>query len=209
MARYSGPVCKLCRRENVKLLLKGERCLNKCPIDKKKDVKKTGSRRYSKKISEYGRRLREKQRAKLYAGMLERQFRKYFRKAETMKGLTGENLLLLIEMRLDNIVRRLGFASSLSSARQLVCHGHVLVNGRRVDIPSYQVRPGDTISLMESMHENIMFKQSIENMTKRKNIPLWLELHAGEAKGKVLKYPAREEMSVPVEEQLIVELYSK
>ena len=210
MARYIGPACKICRKENVKLLLKGERCLTKCPVDKKKEVKGKGFRRPPmRKMSEYGKRLREKQRAKRYAGMLEKQFKIFFKRAETMKGLTGENLLLLIELRLDTVVRRLGFSASQKSARQIVCHGHVLVNGKKVDIPSYEVKPGDTVSLSDSMRENILCKKSMEDIVKRQGIPSWLELNAAEVSGKVIKYPSREEMSTPVEEQLIVELYSK
>lgn len=210
MARYTGPVCKLCKRENMKLLLKGERCFTKCPIDKKEaSQKRTFRRPGGRKKSEYSKRLREKQRAKRYAGILERQFRKYFAKSEKMKGLTGENLLLLIEIRLDSVVRRMGLASSQSSARQLIKHGHILVNDRCVDIPSFSVQPGDTVNMSEKMKSKDTIKKSFEENIKRIKIPSWLEVHQDQLMGKVLKLPSRDEMSVPVDEQLIVELYSK
>lgn len=211
MARYTGAVCKLCRREQVKLFIKGERCYIKCPIDKKEAEAKTKRRGFKpiRKMSEYAKRLREKQKAKRYIGVLEKQFRKYFKKSAKMKGLTGENLLRILEMRLDNVVRRLGFAPSQPSSRQMINHGHVLVNDKRVDIPSYHAQPGDTISVTSSMYENVMVKKSIEESSKRGLLPSWLELDAERVKGKVLKIPSREEIAIPVEEQLIVELYSK
>jgi small subunit ribosomal protein S4 len=188
--------------------LKGDRCVTKCPLDKK-DTKQRGKMQIGSKQSEYAKRMREKQRAKIYTGMFERQFRKYFLTSVAMKGLTGENLLRLLEMRLDNVVRRLGFVSSQRFARQFVRHGHIAVNNRRVDIPSYTVSPGDVISVVESMRGNILVKQSLEKTAKHAALPSWLELNASNAQGKILKYPSREEMSIPVNEQFIVELYSK
>ncbi|MFH1379720.1 MAG: 30S ribosomal protein S4 [bacterium] len=212
MARHLGSVCKICRRDQVKLFFKGERCYTKCPIDKKEAEekgKKRGKFKPTVKISEYAKRLREKQRAKQYIGILERQFRKYFKKSEKMKGLTGENLLQMLEMRLDNVVRRLGFAPSQASARQMITHGHVLVNNKHVDIPSYHTRPGDAVSVIDSMHENVMFKKSVEDTAKRSPLPSWLTLSGDGISGNVVKLPSREEIAVPVDEQLIVELYSK
>ncbi|MBD3272518.1 MAG: 30S ribosomal protein S4 [Elusimicrobia bacterium] len=208
MARYIGARCKVCRRESVKLFLKGERCYTKCPIDKT-DTGKKGYIRSGPKKSEYAKRLREKQRAKKYSGILERQFRRYFHQAERMKGLTGENLLQLIEMRLDNIIRRMGFASSQQMARQLVRHGHVKINDKCVNIPSCAVQPGDVISLSDAYKNNEMLKKTGEEISKKLQIPSWLEVQPDKLQGKILKHPSREEMAIPVEEQLIVELYSK
>jgi small subunit ribosomal protein S4 len=161
------------------------------------------------KRSEYGKRLREKQRAKRYSGVLERQFRRYFRQAEPMKGLTGENLLMLLETRLDTVVRRLGFAPSQSSARQAVLHRHVTVNGRIVNIPSFNVQANDAVALQPKFRENALVKKTLEDVVKRGTIPGWLQLNAGEYTGTVLRMPSRQEISIPVQEQLIVELYSK
>ena len=228
MARYIGPVCKVCRREGVKLFLKGERCYAKCPIDKSHGgavPPGQHGRRRATKPTEFSKRLREKQKARRYSGVLERQFRRYFAVASEQKGNTGENLLRLLETRLDNVVRRLGFSASLAGARQIVLHGHVLVNDHRVNIPSYGTKPGDRITLAAGMGNNLFVKRSLEQVAQR-GVPGWLELEgnladivkrsAGEATlegvaigGKVKLWPTREEMSFPVNEQFIVELYSK
>ncbi len=208
MARYRGPVCKLCRREKIKLFLKGERCFSpKCPIERQASV--SGERREARtRLSKYGMQLREKQRARLMMGILEKQFRKYFKKAERKKGLPGENLLRLLECRLDNIVFRLGFASSRNQARQLVRHRHIRVNGRCVNIPSYQVRVGDRISLDEKSKQLEIVKVAQEK-AKERGFPTWIEFDQSTNTGRILELPKREEISIPVQEQLIVELYSK
>jgi small subunit ribosomal protein S4 len=161
------------------------------------------------KVSEYARRLREKQKTKRIAGVTEEQFRRYFHLAEVMPGLTGENLLKLLETRLDNIVKRLGFAASEAQARQLVLHGHIKVNDKRVDIPSYGVKPGDKIALSEKSRQNISVQQSVQNAQKRLPFPSWLEANPAQGTGKMRSWPTRDEISYPVDEQLIVELYSK
>ncbi len=208
MARYRGSVCKLCRREKIKLFLKGERCFSsKCPIERQASV--SGKRReVRERLSKYGMQLREKQKAKLMSGILEKQFRKYFKTAERKKGLPGENLLRLLECRLDNIVFRLGFASSRNQARQLVRHRHVRVNGRCVDIPSYQVKIGDRVSLDEKSKQLETVKAAQEK-AKERGFPAWIEFDQSTNTGKILELPKREEMSIPVQEQLIVELFSK
>jgi small subunit ribosomal protein S4 len=210
MSRYIGPVCRLCRREATKLFLKGEKCYNACTLDKgiRKAVPGMHVKRRSK-TSEYAKRLREKQKAKRIAGLTEQQFRHYFRRAQIMPGLTGENLLRLLETRLDNVVRRLGLASSESHARQMVLHGHVQVNDRRVDIPSYAVQPGDRVALSEQMRQNAAVQQAAQANQKRGPLPSWLEVNASHASGKMRSWPTREEISYPIDEQLIVELYSK
>ncbi len=212
MSRYIGPVCRMCRRESMKLFLKGEKCYSACTLDK--DKRKTipgqhgvGMRR--SKVSEYGKRLREKQKAKRMAGVNEAQFRRYFRDAEKMPGLTGENLLRLLETRLDRVVKRLGFAASDAQARQLVLHGHVKVNDQRVDIPSYAVQPGDRIVLAEKIRQTTAIQGALQAMQKRGPLPSWLEANAAQASGKMRGWPSRDEISYPVDEQLIVELYSK
>jgi len=210
MSRYTGPVCRLCRHDGVKLFLKGDKCFSACILDKGKRKSAPGmhvGRRA--KISEYARRLREKQKAKRIAGLTEEQFRRYFREAERMPGLTGENLLRLLETRLDNVVKRLGLASSESQARQLVLHGHVKVNDRRVDIPSYAVQPGDRVALGDKIKQNVFVQQAQQSIQKKGGLPSWLELNAGASAGKMRSWPNRDEISYPIDEQLIVELYSK
>jgi small subunit ribosomal protein S4 len=211
MSRYIGPVCRLCRREGTKLFLKGEKCYSACTLDKgiRKSVPgmHVGQRRG--KASEYSKRLREKQKAKRIAGLTEEQFRRYYRQAQVMPGLTGENLLRMLETRLDNVVKRLGLASSEPHARQLVLHGHVQVNDKRVDIPSYAVQPGDRISLSDQMKQSATVQQVIQITQKRGGFPSWLEVNASHASGKMRSWPTREEISYPIDEQLIVELYSK
>jgi small subunit ribosomal protein S4 len=208
VARYRGPVCKLCRREKIKLFLKGERCFTpKCAIER------WGSpsgehREVRERLSKYGMQLREKQKARRISGILEKQFRKYFKIAERKKGLTGENLLRLLECRLDNIVFRLGFTSSINQARQLVRHRHIRVNGRCVNIPSYQVKVGDRISLDEKSKDLEIVKVAREK-AKERGIPPWIEFDQSTNTGTILELPKREEISIPVQEKLIVELYSK
>jgi len=208
LARYRGSVCKLCRRERVKLFLKGERCFTpKCAIEKRGSASgEHGEVR--ERLSKYGTQLREKQKARRISGIMERQFRKYFKIAERRKGLPGETLLRLLECRLDNIVFRLGFASSRNQARQLVRHRHIMVNGRCVNIPSYQVKVGDRIYLDEKSKELEIVKVAQEK-AKERGIPAWIEFDQATNTGTILELPKREEISIPVQEQLIVELYSK
>ena len=210
MSRYIGPVCRLCRREGTKLFLKGDKCYSACILDKgiRKAVPGMHVGRRPK-TSEYAKRLREKQKAKRIAGLTEQQFRHYFRQAQVMPGLTGENLLRLLETRLDNVVRRMGLALSEPHARQLVLHGHVQVNDRRVDIPSYGVQPGDRIVLSEPMRQNAAVQQAMQSTQKRGPMPSWLEINPAHASGKMRSWPTRDEISYPIDEQLIVELYSK
>ena len=208
MARYTGPVCRQCRREGVKLYLKGERCYTeKCSIDRRNYAPgQHGQRR--RKLSEYGLQLREKQKARRIYGVLESQFRKYFREATRRKGIAGENLLQILESRLDNIVYRMGFALSRPEARQLVKHGHFAVNGRKVNIPSYQVRPGDVISVRESSKNKGRFKELAE-LTRNQGTMEWLEVDSENLTGKVIRLPSRDEIDTPIAEHLIVELYSR
>jgi len=208
MARYTGPVCRLCRREGAKLYLKGDRCYTgKCAIDRRGYAPgQHGQGR--KKQSEFGLQLREKQKARRIYGILETQFRNYFEKAENQKGVTGENLLRLLERRLDNMVFRLGFAGSRVEARQLVRHGHFTVNGKKVNIPSFLTNVGDVIAIAEKSRDNNRIKELVEQAA-RKTPPAWLESNADQFAGKVVAVPSREEIDVPVEEHLIVELYSR
>jgi small subunit ribosomal protein S4 len=211
MSRYTGPVCRLCRREGTKLFLKGDKCYSACTLEKGKRKSAPGMHGAARrsKMSEYARRLREKQKTKRIAGLTEEQFRRYFRQAEIMPGLTGENLLRLLETRLDNVVKRLGYAASESQARQLVSHGHVKVNDRRVDIASYAVQPGDRIVIADAMRQSVFVQQSIQSAQKRSPLPSWLESNYGQGTGKMKSWPSRDEISYPIDEQLIVELYSK
>ncbi len=211
MARYTGAVCKLCRREGEKLFLKGEKCFTNCPLDKHnyppgEHGKRGAGRR--RKISDFGRQLREKQKARRIYGVLERQFRRYFRQAQKKKGMTGAMLLILLERRLDNVVYRLGLARSRAEGRQIVRHGHIAVNGRKVDIPSYLVRAGDVVTVLPSSRKKTHFKSLAEKLGER-GVPEWLSLDAESMSGKVLDYPSREQIDVPVNEQLIVEYYSR
>jgi len=211
MAKYTGPVCRLCRREGAKLFLKGERCYtDKCSFAKRAFAPgQHGQGQARKKVSEYGVQLREKQKTRRVYGILEGQFRGYFGKADRQKGMTGGNLLVLLERRLDNVVFRLGFAASRTQARQLVRHRHFLVNGNRVDIPSYLVKAEDVIEVRESSKESPLIKEIMESCAN-KTLPAWLERSAEQMmSGKVLRYPTREEIDTPVQEHLIVELYSR
>lgn len=207
MARYTGPVCRLCRREGTKLYLKGDRCYEKCTLDRKGYAPGIHARQ-RKKLSEYGLQLREKQKARRTYGVLEKQFRNYFSRAERMPGITGENLLSLLERRLDNVVYRLGFASSRNQARQMVKHGHFRLNGRKANIPSILVRAGDVITIRERSQDSPLIKENLET-AKYKTPPAWLEVDLEELKGRVLSLPTREQIDIPIQETLIVELYSK
>ena len=208
MARYTEAVCRLCRREGQKLFLKGDRCYtDKCALTRRSYAPGDHGQGRTK-ASEYGSQLREKQKAKRYYGVLEDQFRGYFEMASRMKGKTGENLLALLETRLDNVVYRLGFAMSRAEARQLVRHGHFTVDGKKVNIPSFLVKEGMVISLKESSRSIEKIKASIEANAFRKP-PKWLDYNADAFSAKVVAYPTREDIDLPVEEQLIVELYSK
>ncbi|MGE5620738.1 MAG: 30S ribosomal protein S4 [Sphingomonadaceae bacterium] len=208
MARYTDAVCRLCRRQGMKLFLKGDKCFTpKCPVERRAYAPgEHGQRR--KKVSEYGTQLREKQKIKSIYGVLERQFRKSFEEAERRPGITGENLLQILEMRLDNVVYRMGWASSRPQARQLVRHGHFRLRGRKTDIPSAQVKPGDVISVHEGSRDDEYFQTVIPSMAK-KTIPKWLSLDADGMSGRVLAVPTREEIDTAVSEQLVVEYYSR
>ncbi|NPV71801.1 MAG: 30S ribosomal protein S4 [Firmicutes bacterium] len=208
MARYSASVCRLCRREAQKLYLKSERCFTpKCPVERRNYA--PGEHGQSKrKMSEYGVQLREKQKARRIYGVLEAQFRRYFRQAAKRKGVTGETLLQLLERRLDNVVYRLSLAGSRPEARQLVRHGHFQVNGRKVNIPSYLVKENDTIAVAPGSRELPKMKGLVE-AAKSRAVPEWLELDADNMRAKVARLPRRDEIDVPVQEHLIVELYSK
>lgn len=208
MARYTDAVCKLCRREGEKLFLKGDRCYSaKCSIVRRNQA--PGDHGQSRrKRSEYGTQLREKQKAKRYYCVLEKQFHHYFELAAKKKGVTGENLLTILESRLDNIVYRLGFAMSRPEARQLVTHGHFTVNGKKVDIPSYLCKAGDVIALKDSSRSSDKFKAVLE-ANSAKPVPQWLEMNLEKLEGKVVTMPTREDVDLPIEEHYIVELYSK
>ncbi len=206
MARYRGPVCKLCRREGMKLFLKGERCLTeKCAIERRSYPPGEHGRGRIKQ-SEYLLQLREKQKARRYYGLLEKQFRTYYDKAARRSGVTGDNLLSMLETRLDNVVYRLGFASSRAQARQLVRHGHFMVNGRRVNIPSYQVKPNDVVTLKTGSAAEQVVRDATDLTA---SVAPWLQADHDGLTGKILKSPDRDEIDTPVQESLIVELYSK
>ena len=208
MARYTGAVCRLCRREGQKLFLKGERCYtDKCSVGRRSYAPgQHGQGR--KKVSEYGLQLRAKQATRRYYGVLEGQFRHYYDLAKKREGKVGEQLLVVLESRLDNIVYRLGFASSRPEARQLVVHNHFLVNGKKVNIPSYLVKPGDVITVSEKKRQNDKMKAILEANQSRP-VPMWLNINREQYEGKVMRYPTREDIDLNVEETLIVELYSK
>ncbi len=209
MARYTGPVCRLCRREDAKLFLKGERCYtDKCGFERRAYAPGQHGQARKRKMSNYGEQMREKQKVKRIYGIAERQFRGYYYKAARMKGVTGENLLVLLERRLDNIVYRFGFASDHAEARQLVRHGHFAVNGKRVNIPSYLVRSGDVVTVGERSKKIKRIEESLAAV-ERRGVPSWLELNKEAFSGKVKAMPAREDFTMPIREQLIVELYSK
>ncbi len=209
MARYREAVCRLCRREGMKLFLKGSRCLSSsCAMEKRNFAPGQHGRDRKSKLIGYGMQLREKQKVKRIYGLLENQFRNYFEKAERQKGVTGENLLIMLERRLDNAVYRLGFATSRAQSRQLVRHGHILINGRKVNIPSFQVSVGDAIALAEKSRKVTTVIQALDLIGSR-GVPTWLELDSPNFAGKVLTLPKRDDVNLPVQERLIVELYSK
>ena len=207
MARYTGPSCKLCRREGEKLYLKGDRCTTKCTLERRSNAPgQHGAAR--KKIEEYGMQLREKQRARRYYGVLESQFAKYYEMAEKKEGMTGENLLIILERRLDNVVYRMGMASSRKEARQLILHGHFTLNGKKATIPSILVKVGDVIAVKESRREGAKIKSLAEAMESRLK-PKWIEADAANMSAKIVALPARDDIDFDFNEQLIVELYSK
>ena len=209
MARYIGPVCRLCRREGMKLYLKGERCYTeKCAIEKRNLPPGQHGKARKAKLVGYGLQLREKQKVKRIYGVLENQFRRYFETAERTRGITGETLLQLLERRLDNVAYRLGFATSRPAARQLVRHGHFTVNGRKVDIPSFSVKPGDVVAVRASSRKNAAIAHALEEV-KGRGVPEWLSFDAEGMSAKIGSIPTREQINLPVQEQLIVELYSK
>ena len=208
MARYTGPACKLCRREGKKLYLKGERCTSgKCALDRRSTAPgQHGAAK--KKMGEYGLQLREKQTTKRYYGVLEKQFKNYYEEAARKEGMTGENLLVLLERRLDNVIFRMGLAESHKEARQLVLHANFTLNGKKVNIPSILVKPGDVIAVKEAARDNGRVKELIEAL-EAKTAPKWLEVNKTDLTAKVVAMPAREDIDFDFNEQLIVELYSK
>jgi small subunit ribosomal protein S4 len=209
MARYNGPVCRLCRREGMKLFLKGERCYtDKCGIEKRNLPPGQHGKSRKAKLVGYGVQLREKQKVKRIYGVLENQFRRYFESAARHRGVTGVMLLQALETRLDNVVYRLGFATSRPQARQLVRHGHFLINGKKVDIPSYAVKMGDEVRVREASAKSAVVAHAIDEV-KGRGVPEWLQVDAASTLGRVLSIPTREQINLPVQEQLIVELYSK
>jgi len=209
VARYTGASCRTCRRENLKLFLKGDRCYSdKCAFERRSYSPGQHGQNRFRKVSNYAIQLREKQKVKHMYGMLEKQFRRYFHMADQAKGVTGENLLIMLERRLDNTVYRLGFASSRDQARQLIRHNHFTVNGKKINIPSYFVKVGDVITLKEKSRSNEMIKDNLEGAARR-GVPSWIELDTNNFQGTVKAMPNREEITLPIQEQLIVELYSK
>lgn len=208
MGRYRGPLCKLCRREGVKLYLKGTKCDTAKCILERRNFPPGQHGKTKKKLSEYALQLREKQKLRRMYGVMEAQFKNYFHKASRSKGVTGEILLQLLERRLDNVVFRLGFAPGRRAARQFVRHNHILVNGKKVDIPSYLVRPGEVISVRDKEQSKKYAKESLE-LTSARTVPEWLQLDKENLSGKIIRLPERKDIAVPVDESMIVELYSK
>jgi len=209
LARYTGSVCRFCRRENLKLYLKGDRCYSdKCAFDRRSYPPGQHGERRGRKISDYGIQLREKQKIKRMYGLSEKQFHLFFERAESQRGITGTNLLVLLERRLDNVVFRLGFANSRAQARQLVLHNHFAVNGKKVNIPSFLVKTGDAIEVKEKSKKVQTINDSLDAVVRR-GLPQWLDLEKENFKGVVKAYPVREDLTMPMQEQLVVELYSK
>jgi small subunit ribosomal protein S4 len=208
MARYTGPVCKLCRREGVKLFLKGDKCIAKCTLERRSSKPGQHGSGRSRKESGYAKQLREKQKVRRTYGILERQFHKHFESAARKPGKTSENFLQVLEMRLDNLVYRLGFADSRAQARQLVNHGHFAVNGRKTDIPSFIAKPNDVITVRDRSKGLEYFKTRALVLTQ-KGVPTWLRLDANELSGRVLTIPSRADLELPFEEQLVVEYYQR
>jgi small subunit ribosomal protein S4 len=209
LARYTGSVCRICRRENLKLFLKGDRCYgDKCAFDRRSYAPGEHGQRRRGKLSDFGIQLREKQKVKRMYGLSEKQFRLTFKAADRQKGITGTNLLVLLERRLDNVVYRLGFVNSRTQGRHFVCHDHFLVNGKKVNIPSYLIKVGDEISVGEKSQKVQAIGDSLEAVVRR-GLPTWLELEKDKMKGIVKSLPVRDDLTMPMQEQLIVELYSK
>ena len=209
MARYTDSVCRQCRRENLKLFLKGDRCYSdKCAFDRRGYPPGQHGERRGRKPSDYGIQLREKQKVKRMYGLSEKQFHLFFTRAERQRGITGTNLLVLLERRLDNVAYRLGFAKSRAQARQYVRHRNFIVNGKRVDVPSYVLRVGDTIEVREKSKKMQALQESLDAVVRR-GVPQWLELEKEDRKGTVKALPTREDLTMPMQEQLVIELYSK
>ncbi len=209
MANYTGSDCRICRRENMKLFLKGDRCYSdKCAFDRRSYPPGEHGERRGRKTSDYGIQLREKQKIKRIYGLSEKQFHLFFERADRQKGITGTNLLVALERRLDNVVYRLGFASSRAQARQLVQHSHFLVNGKKVNIPSYEVKVGDSVEIRERSRTLQLIQDSMDAVVRR-GVPQWLDLEKENLKGMVKNLPVREDLTMPMQEQLVVELYSK
>ncbi|HNQ65006.1 MAG TPA: 30S ribosomal protein S4 [Smithella sp.] len=209
MARYTDSSCRLCRREGLKLFSKGDRCYSeKCSFERRDYVPGDHGQMHKKQRSDYGVQLREKQKLKRMYGLLEKQFRSYFEKADKQKGITGTNLLILLERRMDNMVFRMGFANSRIESRQLISHGHFLVNGKPVNIPSYLLKAGDEVSVKENSRKVTRIMGALETVVRR-GVPQWLELDKDNFNAKIKTLPVREDLTMPIQEQLIVELYSK
>ena len=209
MARYTGSSCRLCRRENLKLFLKGDRCYgDKCAFERRQYAPGQHGQIRGGKPSDYRLQLREKQKVKRIYGVLEKQFRSYYTRADRQKGITGTNLLVMLESRLDNVVYRMGFANSRSQARQMVRHNHFLVNHRKVNIPSYQVKPGDVIEVKEKSHQVPQILEAMDTVVRR-GIPNWIEVEKDKFRGILKALPNREDITMPIQEQLIIEFYSK
>jgi small subunit ribosomal protein S4 len=209
LARYTGSVCRLCRRENLKLFLKGDRCYSdKCAFDRRSYAPGQHGQRRGRKISDYGIQLREKQKVKRIYGLSEKQFYLFFVKANRQKGITGTNILVMLERRLDNVVYRLGFVTSRSQGRHFVRHGHFSVNGKKVNIPSYQTKIGDIVEIKEKSRAVQTFSDALDSVVRR-GVPQWLELEKENMRGCVKAFPVREDLTMPIQEQLIVELYTK
>ncbi len=209
MSRYRGSVCRLCRRENLKLYLKGDRCYSdKCSIDRRTYPPGQHGQRRGGKISDYGLQLREKQKVRRLYGLSEKQFRLFFERADRSKGVTGTTLLVMLERRLDNVVYRLGFANSRAQARQMAKHNHFLVNGKKVNIPSYQVKAGDVIEVREKSNNIEAITEAVEAVVRR-GMPQWLELEKDKLKGTVKTMPVRDDITMPIQENQIIEFYSK
>mgnify|MGYP002352621478 CR=1 FL=1 len=209
MARYTDSSCRLCRREGLKLFSKGDRCYSeKCSFERRDYVPGDHGQMHKKQRSDYGVQLREKQKLKRMYGLLEKQFRSYFEKADKQKGITGTNLLVLLERRMDNMVFRMGFANSRIEARQLISHGHFLVNGKPVNVPSYLLKAGNEVSVKEGSRQITRIMGALETVVRR-GVPQWLELDKDNFKAKIKALPVREDLTMPIQEQLVVELYSK
>ncbi|MCF8082148.1 MAG: 30S ribosomal protein S4 [Deltaproteobacteria bacterium] len=209
MARYTNSLCRLCRRENLKLYLKGDRCYgDKCAFERRAYAPGQHGQRRGGKVSDYRIQLREKQKVKRIYGVLEKQFRGYYYRADKQKGITGTTLLMLLESRLDNVIYRMGFAVSRNQARQLVRHNHFLVNNRKVNIPSYRVKPGDVIEIKEKSRKVPQLMEAMETVVRR-GVPEWMEVDKDQFRGTLKALPNREDLTMPIQEQLIVELYSK